>query len=243
MVSSLEISCEDCHLSQHNRSKQLYMGISGRDTLDMPSDMFMAQVSCAGCHTHLTPEGEPMAHQEKKEASRASCVTCHGEGYDKMFDNWLSGSQKLVNDFGIYVKAARSASRSSGGSKKQRTAVQTALNHVEYNYTFVRDGKVPHNIRYSIYLLNNAADEFDAAMKTINKGFSAPSRGSSLKPKNSCLTFCHGKAFNPEFVDYEDSELPHQMHQTDLELGCENCHSVTEHGKTRIDKTVCSDCH
>ena len=133
MVSSLEIACEDCHLSQHNRSKQLYMGASGRDTLDIPSDMFMAQVSCAGCHTHLTPEGEPMAHQEKKGASRASCVTCHGEGYDKMFDNWLSGSKKLVADYGNFVSSARTAARSSGGSKRQNTAAQTALNHVEYN--------------------------------------------------------------------------------------------------------------
>lgn len=243
MVSSLEISCEDCHLSQHNRSKQLYMGISGRDSLDMPSNMFMAQVSCAGCHIHLTSEGAPMAHQEKKEASRASCVTCHGENYDKMFDNWLEGSDKVLTDYSKYVKAARSATRSMGGTNKQRTAVEAALNHVEYNYSFVRDGKIPHNIRYSLYLLNHAADQFDSAMTAIDKNYAAPPRGSGLKPGNSCLTFCHGKAFNPEFVKYEGSDLPHRMHQTDLELGCENCHSLTEHGKTQINKTVCSDCH
>ncbi|RME21015.1 MAG: hypothetical protein D6800_12555, partial [Candidatus Zixiibacteriota bacterium] len=98
MASALEIRCEDCHLRQHNQPKQLYMGIGGKDTLDMPSAMFTAQVSCVGCHTHLTPEGEPMSHQEKKEAQRASCVMCHGDGYDLVFDNWLSGERTVLKE-------------------------------------------------------------------------------------------------------------------------------------------------
>ena len=66
MASALEIQCENCHLRQHNRPKQMYMGIGGRDPVNMPSEMFAAQVSCSGCHTHVTPEGEIMAQQEQK---------------------------------------------------------------------------------------------------------------------------------------------------------------------------------
>ena len=243
MVSSLEIQCENCHLSQHNRSKQLYMGVSGRDTVDMPSEMFMAQVSCAGCHTHLTPEGELMAHQEKKEASRASCVNCHGDGYDAMFDNWLDGSRKMIADFGLFVKSAKTAAQSVGQDKKTRTAVQTALNHLEYNYDFVRDGKAPHNIRYSIYLLNSAADDFSGAMKNVNASYTESGRGDALVAEKSCTIFCHSTAFNPEFVKHDNADLPHHLHQRDLELGCKSCHSIEEHGKTQIDQSVCSNCH
>jgi len=76
MVSSLETRCEDCHMRQHNQPRPMYMGIGGRDTLDIPSDMFAAQVACVGCHTHVTPQGNRWASGEK-EAQRASCVTCH----------------------------------------------------------------------------------------------------------------------------------------------------------------------
>ena len=94
-----------------------------------------------------------------------------------------------------------------------------------------------------MYLLNSAADEFTTAMKDIDKAYQPPARGKNLKAENSCVAFCHGEAFNPEFVDYDGSDLPHTSHQVDMELGCENCHSLTEHGKTRIDETVCSGCH
>ncbi len=117
MVSSLEIQCENCHINQHNGPKQLYMGIGGKDTLDVPSPHFIAQVSCIGCHTHLTPEGESMAHQEKKEAQRASCITCHGQGRELMFDNWLEGSQKVNAEYAKYLAAVKADAAKLGGSK------------------------------------------------------------------------------------------------------------------------------
>ena len=243
MASALEIECESCHLRQHNVPKQLYMGIGGSDTLDMPSEMFTAQVSCTGCHTHVTPEGEMLAHQEKKEASRRSCITCHGEGYGLMFDNWREGSQKVLNDYREYLKVARSDLSSSGGSKKARQKARAALTRAEENYIFVREGHMPHNIQYASYLLNSGADDFAAAMQAMNKSYQVPDRGDGLSAAGACRTFCHGKAFNPEFVTYKGDDLPHQAHVDEFELGCENCHSTTEHGKTKIEQSVCADCH
>ncbi|UCE24809.1 MAG: hypothetical protein JSU74_01805 [Candidatus Zixiibacteriota bacterium] len=243
MTSALDIECESCHLRQHSLPKQLYMGIGGADTLDMPSDMFTAQVSCSGCHTHITPEGVPLAHQEKKEASRQSCVTCHGEGYDLMLDNWLEGSREVQADYLAFLKTARADYNSSGGSRKSRAQAKAALINAEKNYNFVREGHIPHNIQYSLHLLNVSADNFVQAMRAINGSYQAPDRGDGLKSENSCLTFCHKLTFNPDVVSYGKGELPHQVHVTEFGLGCGNCHSVTEHGKTRIEQTACADCH
>ncbi len=243
MVSSLDIQCENCHLRQHNRPKQMYMGIGGKDTLDMPSPMFAAQVSCTGCHTHLTPQGEPLAQQEKKEAQRASCVTCHGQKYDLMFDNWLEGTKKVLGDYDGYLKAIGSSVKSAGGSKRDRTEAEEALTAAEYNFEFVREGQIPHNIRYSLHLLNAGADRVEAALAKLEPSFKAPDRGAGIKPENSCVTFCHGKTMFPETVTYEGKTLPHAMHVKDQDLGCQNCHSLTEHGKRQIDKTVCAQCH
>ncbi|MEW6411362.1 MAG: cytochrome c3 family protein [Candidatus Zixiibacteriota bacterium] len=243
MASALEIECESCHLRQHNAPKQMYMGIGGKDSVDMPSEMFTAQVSCTGCHTHVTPEGEILAHQEKKEASRKSCVTCHGEGYDLMFDNWLEGSKKVLAEYAEFLSSARSDYNNAGGGKSARQKARVALDKSQENYNFVREGHIPHNIRYALYLLNSSTDDFETAMKQINKGYSAPSRGASLRAENTCLTFCHGKSLNPEWVMYDQRELPHRMHVAEFGLGCESCHSVTEHGKTKIEQSVCADCH
>ncbi|RME19532.1 MAG: hypothetical protein D6800_14155 [Candidatus Zixiibacteriota bacterium] len=219
------------------------MGIGGKDTLDMPSAMFTAQVSCVGCHTHLTPEGEPMSRQEKKEAQRASCVMCHGEGYDLVFDNWLSGERTVLKEYRSWLARVKQDYRTIGGSRKKRNMVRRALAKAEDNYNFVREGHMPHNIRYALYLLNASAKRVETAMKAIKRTYRMPSPGESLKPENSCVTFCHGNRKPAEFVNYNGQELPHQMHIEEMELSCNACHSVQEHGKVAIDKSVCADCH
>ncbi len=242
MVGALDIACENCHLRQHNKPKQLYMGIGGKNTDDMPSSMFTAQVSCTGCHTHITPEGEIMAEQEKKEAGRKSCVACHGKYYDLMFDNWRAGSKKVLSEFKTFLNKAQSDYKTIGGNKKARQKIQAALTTARFNYNFVRDGHLPHNIQYGLTLLDNSANELETAMKKVNSAYVSNKPGSTKK-ENSCLTFCHGTAFIPEEVEYKDGTLPHELHYIDMELNCSACHSVEEHGKSKIDQSVCTDCH
>jgi nitrate/TMAO reductase-like tetraheme cytochrome c subunit len=243
MVSSLEIQCESCHIRQHNGPKQLYMGIGGKDTLDVPSPHFIAQVSCVGCHTHVTPQGEPMAHQDRKEAQRASCATCHGQGRELMFDNWIEGTQKVIADYTKYLGAVNAEAGKLGGSAAQKTALKAAITDAQSNFTFVKESHLSHNVNYGLYLLNSGAKKIADAMTAINKGAKAPDVGASVKKENSCLTFCHGKTLFPETVKYKGKDLPHSMHAKDNELGCTPCHSVTEHGKTKIDQEACKACH
>ncbi len=243
MVGALEIQCENCHLREHNKPKQLYMGIGAKDVNEMPSAMFQTQVTCTGCHTHITPEGEIMADQEKKEASRSSCVTCHGESYDLMFDNWKSGSQLAIKDYKTFMKKCYADFKTIGGSKKQRRTVQSTYTKMKENFSLASEGHMVHNIQYAVHMLNHAASEFEKAMQVIQKSYQAPSRGDALSPEKTCQVFCHGKAFFPEVVSYDDGELPHELHTEDMELACSSCHSLTEHGKTKINDSVCIECH
>jgi Cytochrome c7 and related cytochrome c/Class III cytochrome C family len=243
MVSSLEIQCENCHVRQHNGPKQLYMGIGGTDSLDIPSVHFVAQVSCVGCHTHLTSQGEPIAHQAKKEAQRASCIVCHGPGRELMFDNWIEGTQKVIADYKKYLTAVRGEAAKLGGSKPQVIALKRAISDAESNFAFIEESHLSHNINYGLYVLNSGAEQISRAMDAIQHGFSFPEVGASIRPENSCLTFCHGKTIFPDEVTYNGKQLPHAAHAIESELGCKPCHSVSEHGKTIIDKSACVDCH
>jgi hypothetical protein len=243
MVGALEVTCENCHLKFHNSQTQLYMGIGGRDTVDMPSPMFTAQVSCVGCHTHVTPEGDILDKRAKKQAARASCVTCHGEDYALMYDNWLEGSAKVLKQYGAFLRNVKANFKTIGGGKKARTRAREAISAAEQDYKFVADGHISHNIWYGMYLLNSNADRIQASMREINKSYQAPDRGDNVKPENSCRTFCHGKTLFPEYVSYEDGELPHEMHMEEFDLGCGSCHSTAEHGRTEIKPSVCEECH
>jgi len=243
MVSSLEVECESCHLRQHNRPRQLYMGIGGRNGRDHPSSMFTAQVSCTGCHTHVTPEGEVLADQDKKEATRNSCVTCHGDGYDGMFDNWISGSKRVLTDYRAFIKKAKKDLKQISGGKKALVKARAALSQAEFNYNFVRDGKMSHNIQYAVHLLNSAVADFESAMQQVNNNYKAPPAGDGLNPNNVCQIFCHGQATFSNTVDYDGDELPHTLHVEDMELSCNSCHDIKEHGTTAINEEVCSECH
>lgn len=242
MVSSLEVQCDNCHVRMHNNPKQLYMGIGGADTVDVPSQHFLAQVSCTGCHTQNTPQGELVAHQERKEAQRASCATCHGKDRVPMYDNWVQGGRTIVADYGPYVNAVKASVAGIGGTQEGRAAVRAAVEGLEQNYRLVREGHAAHNIWYTIYLLNSGPKKVQEIVRTYRKGFTVPDVPASIKPENACMTFCHARSF-PETVSYNGRSLPHQMHVTDLELGCASCHSIETHGKTQIDKEACSACH
>ncbi|HUV29743.1 MAG TPA: cytochrome c3 family protein [Acidobacteriota bacterium] len=243
MTGATDTGCETCHLNQHNRKKQLYMGIGAKNTADMPGVMFRQQVACTGCHTHVTPEGEVLSGQAKREAERAACVTCHGKGFDLMFDAWLVGSRHVIEQYQAYLTRLRSDLKTIGGGKKARTRAREALSAAEGNFLFVRDGRIPHNIPYALTILNTGADRLETEMKGIDPAYSPPDRGAGLKPENTCTVFCHGSYLQPETVRYEDGELPHQAHVEDMELACSSCHSVSEHGKTVINADVCAECH
>lgn len=239
MVSSLEIQCENCHVRMHNGPKQLYMGIGGADSTDIPSPHFLAQVSCDGCHTHLTPQGEPLAHQERKEATRSSCVTCHGKGRELVFDNWIDGSKKLLAAMPGYLSSLKSSALAVAG---KNDGVKTAVANAEKNFELIREGRVAHNVWYALHLIASSQQQVQHAVAAVRSGYVAPEIPASAKRENSCLTFCHGKSL-PETVTYSGKSLPHTMHVNDLEIACANCHSFEEHGKTVINKEACAACH
>jgi hypothetical protein len=180
-----------------------------------------------------------LAHQERKEAQRASCITCHGKGRELMFDNWIEGSKKLNAELPGFLTSLRSSAMSVAG---KNDAVKTAVANAEKNFNLIRDGHASHNVWYALHLVASSREQVQTAVSSVKKGFTAPEIPASAKKENSCLTFCHGKSI-PETVNYAGKSLPHLMHVTDLELGCQNCHSIAEHGKTEINKEACAACH
>lgn len=240
MISALEVTCENCHENLHMPQKEMYMGTGARGVHDIPSRMFAAQVTCDGCHTHRVPAGASEFGEESLEAERASCVACHGEGYDLMLDDWIKVVDGAVKKVGPELEATSRAVRSQGESPE----LKALLDQATYDYDFVKEGRGVHNVEYAVRLLKRTEDVLDEARSKLNPPLKPLARDRLLgTPDGYCSLLCHQRIGVPERVTFERMDFPHGLHSREIGLECTKCHSPEKHKMRSITKSGCMDCH
>jgi Tfp pilus assembly protein PilV len=240
MISSLEVRCESCHAKLHTPEKQLYIGSGGLGIEDEPSRMFLAQVSCDGCHIGKVGLGEEKFGAAALRTKQESCLKCHGKGYDLMLDDWLAHTPEMLRALEPSLRQTEAALNRSRVDDSTRAAMQEA----RYNYDFVADGKAAHNIFYAVDLLKRSADR----MNQVRMNMGMPRLESALGPMLStpdgiCNTLCHGRIARPEVMTYEKTNFPHASHSQDLDLPCTKCHDPDKHRQKFIKRDGCKECH
>jgi hypothetical protein len=239
LVEPLEVRCESCHIRQHSLRKLMYIGTGGRLIPDLPSRMFAAQVSCTGCHIHVTEKGAVLSHEGRTTAQRESCVTCHEAGYDKMYDDWKAHMAKLVQGYASYLSEAEK--RVSGKVLPKRHA--TALKDAREAYLFVKDGRGEHNVEYAVKLLQAGAARVDALLAVLDPKAKPIPRDDLIGQKDGyCFPLCHQRLPFKADVMLDGKKLPHQLH-ADSGAGCGTCHSVSKHKALAVDRAACKACH
>jgi hypothetical protein len=240
MISALEVKCENCHEKLHAPQKEMYMGTGGKGVHDVPSRMFSAQVTCDGCHTHPIPAGANEFGQESLEAERASCVACHGEGYDFMLDDWVSivdGATRLIGD---ELEATQRAARAQGATAEVDSLLYGAI----FDYDFVKDGHGVHNVEYAVNLLKRTADYLDEARSKLPRPLDPLRRDRLLGTADGyCMILCHERIGVAETLTFERMEFPHAFHSGEMEIECTECHSPEKHKMRIITRSGCMDCH
>ena len=232
MAAALGEACENCHKPTHTPQEQMYIGIGGRGVPDMPSTMFLARVACDSCHGE--PGGDP---RKGAEQLRRSCVTCHGQGFDRMVDDWINEVGALLADVGGALARAESAARAAGPRGRDLLA---QLDRARHNVDFVRRSRGEHNIRYAVELLRVArADVADVLAKAGGGGL-APT--AVLASASGYCRVCHSTSHLGTRLAFGGMEYDHNRH-VGAGLACETCHSVEEHGKTTIAREQCMGCH
>ncbi len=87
-------TCGTCHGAGHGAQQLLYEGRGGRGVPVMPGPMAAAGVSCEGCHNAAptvehADAGAMGVHTAHSNA--VACMSCHGPGYEAIFDAWRAG--------------------------------------------------------------------------------------------------------------------------------------------------------
>ena len=232
MAAALGEACENCHKPTHTPQEQMYIGIGGRGVPDMPSTMFLARVACDSCHGE--PGGDP---RKGAEQLRRSCVTCHGQGFDRMVDDWINEVGALLADVGGALARAESAARAAGPRGKE---LLSQLDQARHNVDFVRRSRGEHNIRYAVELLRVARSDIAGVLAKAGGRTLAPT--AVLASASGYCRVCHSTSHLGTRLAFGGMEYDHNRH-VGAGLQCETCHSVEEHGKTTIAREQCMGCH
>jgi hypothetical protein len=239
MISSLEVRCENCHSKLHTPEKQLYIGSGGEGIPDEPSRMFLAQVSCDGCHIGKVGMGEKKFGAGTLKTQQEACLKCHGQGFDLMLTDWIRQAPEMLRALEPTLKQTETALNARGNPND---SVKAAVAEARYNYDFVADGKASHNIFYAVHLLRHSLDRLNQARRDL--GLPATEAGPLLsKPDGICNSLCHSRLPRPAVMTYEKANFPHDSHSQDLDLSCTKCHDPDKHRQKIIKREACKECH
>jgi hypothetical protein len=236
---TFDLDCRSCHQQTHDQQRKLYAGIGGHGTDAMPSSMYLANVSCKGCH-ELTAEVE--GHERVSLAREASCLSCHGTRYADILPAWQQETNRKVSRVAAVVRSAR-ATRSSAPARTRAT-VDSLLQLAQDNVGLVEDGKGAHNIAFADELLRQALAFVRQAVAAGPLPYRVPQvdLGPSVTA-NVCLQ-CH-LGTERKTVDFRGTSFEHERHVLRGGLACTTCHTpIEDHGKTRLATTAdCQSCH
>jgi hypothetical protein len=238
LVPTFELDCASCHRSVHEAQQRLYAGIGGHGTESMPSSMFLARVSCRGCHELRT---EISGHEQVNLAGEASCLSCHGIRYANVLPSWQQSMETKLTSVQRVVNGARQALGS--GPASTRAAADSLLALAAENVELVEVGRGAHNIGFADQLLRVALDLTEEAVTTGRLAYTVPNV--DLGPpvsENTCLQ-CHTGIERRE-VRFGGAAFDHERHVVQGAVACTECHTaLDDHGRTTVTASSCASCH
>jgi len=238
LTPNLELDCQSCHSQVHREQQQLFAGVGGHATKETPSSMFLARVSCEGCHEKAA---KLRGHDNVKVAGEASCLSCHGIKYANILPAWQKDmTNKLSRVSGVVDRATRAA---AGMPASRRRVADSLVALARANVELVRVGKGAHNMVYADRLLRASVSLVRDAVR--RGGLPMPSPSVDLGPpiaQNGCLS-CH-TGIESRVVPFAGKRFSHEPHVAEGGLQCDACHTpLDRHGGTTIGAGSCQSCH
>jgi hypothetical protein len=201
--------------------------------------MYLARVSCEGCHGL---PGEIEGHERVQRAEEATCLSCHGIQYANILPAWQEGMERRLSRVTEIVRGAGGAVGRVPAAR--RAAADSLLGLAQENVDFVRRGKGVHNIEFADNLLRAAVDLTRDAVRRSGAPYRVPEPeiGGPVAG-NACLS-CH-LGVESRRVQYSGATFDHEPHVVEAGLTCSRCHTgLDDHGQTTVGgRAGCESCH
>lgn len=239
LAETFELDCDACHQRAHEEQRDMYAGMGGHGTDNMPASMFLARVSCKSCHG-IPAEVE--GHAQVSQAGEATCMSCHGIRYANILPSWQSEIDRRRSQVALVIDGARQTL--GGTSLQQRAAADSLLRLAEQNVGFVERGKAAHNVAYADDLLHAALGLVREATEVGQLSYRVPDTdlGPSIG-RNICLQ-CHVN-IGSQGGRFGSRRFDHEPHVLRAGIECTSCHTpLDEHGGiTLASASDCEECH
>jgi hypothetical protein len=240
LEANFDLDCQSCHTNAHDAQRRMYAGMGGHNTPNGPSTMFLARVTCLGCHEKAaTLKG----HTQVQVAGESSCMSCHGVRYANMLPSWRRGIEQRIAKVTPVVARARAVLNAAGPGRRQVS--DSLLRQAQENLDFIREGKPAHNVNYADQLLRGSLDLVRQAVRAGQLPYIVPDvdLGPPLAA-GDCLS-CHLGVERATVAFRGGGQFGHESHAVRAKLACTECHtSLDDHGGTTVrTRSECSACH
>jgi len=237
-ASTFELDCKSCHTRVHDAQRRLYAGTGGHGSPITPSSMFLARVSCVGCHQQAS---SVRGHEGVQLAGEASCLACHGVRYVNLLPSWQREMERRLGRVEPVVTRARAT---VGSVPLARRAVADSLVRLaEDNVALVRVGKGAHNVAYADRLLRAAVDLVGEAVTSARLPIAVPRVDLGPPVSDDACSSCHlgVGTVRSRLAGGSFDHGPHVL----AGMHCSDCHTPLEdHGGTTVrSREQCQACH
>jgi nitrate/TMAO reductase-like tetraheme cytochrome c subunit len=221
--------CDACHGGRHSPQRDLYAGIAGSGVPAMPDVMYRVGVRCEGCHINHGDGGTATSGD-------VSCMSCHGPGYRKLFEDWSAAVTERVSAVRRELEATSAGLGASGDE----------LSGPRQNVELVERGKGIHNVPYSLALLGAAHRQINEVRQA--RGLPAFGAAWPEAPYETPCLECHTGVETLQ-VAVAGRQFPHFNHVVEEGLECEGCHrsheerEATGEGPLLPAARDCGACH
>jgi nitrate/TMAO reductase-like tetraheme cytochrome c subunit len=238
--------CGTCHVGTHGAGADVYRGTGGRHLADDPSVMFLARVTCNGCHRPPFPGAPAPQGGDSYKADPLACIDCHGPGYEGMAERWQAEARSTIKK----VESALGDLKECLNEEWEEADLPEAKRRYEaaaHNFGMVlldrSDGV--HNLPYVRSLLHRAHEDIRAGMKALDPEEELPrlATGPKTKAKEGCTVLCHVGVEQQEVKRAFELPFDHKAHLLRARLDCSRCHASEPHGTTTLRPKDCRSCH
>ena len=133
--------------------------------------MYLARVTCNGCHRPPFPGAPVPQGGATWEADPLACLDCHGPGYEGMLAAWQAETSGHVARVQPLVGSLHEA-LAGDGPKADEASARTAYDRAAYNLGLVLldRSKGAHNLPYARSLLQQAVDDARVGFEALAPG-------------------------------------------------------------------------
>jgi len=238
--------CTNCHQGTHTAPADVYQGSGGVGVENEPSAMYLARVTCNGCHREPFPGAPVPVGGATFKADPLACIDCHGPGFEGMAQRWqaeargtLEKAKKALGE----LHEALSEEWEDGDPGVAKQCYDDAARNVSLALLEGSDGV--HNLPYTRDLLRKASEQIGAGFRALDPGARPPTIqvGPRVPAQDGCTTLCHVGVEEMKLDRARDLPFPHATHLLKAKLDCSRCHAKEPHGTTLVQKADCVSCH